>query len=243
MLEARRYRRAAEHLPSRLAPRRAIASAARRCRPSLRRVVAGRARGASTTPTRLGAAIGGAAARAAAARACATSRSRASRVAERLAHLRALLRRGVVSFDEAVARRRPRDGRRDAVRAARALQAGRGDVDAGRAVRRHRDRAARAGRPARTARRVRERAGARIARGAAVPLARAGGASPTWPRPRAAERRGRSRPRWPSSREACAPGRRALVLRELAGGWTLATDARGRGRPRGGCSPSRARRR
>ena len=39
------------------------------------------------------------------------------------------------SFDEAVAGRRPDDGRRDAVRAARALQARRGRLGAGRAVR------------------------------------------------------------------------------------------------------------
>ena len=61
-------------------------------------------------------------------------------VAERLrAPARPAAPRQRLDFDEAVARRRPRDGRGDAVRAARALQAGRGDLGPGRAVRRDRD--------------------------------------------------------------------------------------------------------
>ena len=43
-------------------------------------------------------------------------------------------------------------------------------------------------------------------------------------------------------RAAYAPGERGLVLRELAGGFTLATTPRPSPR-RGGCWPSRARRR
>ena len=59
---------------------------------------------------------------------CATSRSPRVSVAERLgAPARAAARAGRFTFDEAVARRRPHDRRGDAVRAARALQARRGD--------------------------------------------------------------------------------------------------------------------
>ena len=121
--------------------RTACATARRRCRRALRaHEPRRRGRRLQPAPARRGA-------RRPAARAAARSTSRTSTiprvtVAERLAHLRALLRRGAHDVRRGGPRRRPRDRRRDAVRAARALQAGRGDVDPGRAVRRDRDRAA-----------------------------------------------------------------------------------------------------
>ena len=96
MLEARRYRRAADHL----------ASAGRRGRPSLPLGAAAgraaarrssRARGAYD-PAQLGAAIGGLLRAAAAARAAPPVALPRVSVAERLAHLRALLRRGACSL-------------------------------------------------------------------------------------------------------------------------------------------------
>ena len=57
---------------------------------------------------------------------------------ERLAHLRALLRRGRFNFEEAVSRRRPRHRRDHAVRAARALQTRRSRLGAGGELRRDR---------------------------------------------------------------------------------------------------------
>jgi segregation and condensation protein A len=100
MLEARRYRRAAEHLSWRLRAEDGHRFRAAPLPPALRRADAGDV-AAVYDPARLGAAIG------------ALLRTpppldlrhmavpRVS-VAERLAHLRALLRRGTVSFDEAV---------------------------------------------------------------------------------------------------------------------------------------------
>ena len=102
MLEARRYRarRRAPRRPPR-ATRRACASARRRCRRGCARVTLDDAE----RRLRPGAARLGDRRPAAPCRprsTCATSRCRGSRVAERLAHLRALLRRGGASFDEAV---------------------------------------------------------------------------------------------------------------------------------------------
>src|SRR6185436_7419056 len=122
-------------------------------------------------------------------------------------------------------RGRPRHGRRDAVRPARAVQAGRGDVDAGGGLRRHRDRAAR--RPA--ARCPCPRGGRVTALG---PLARTLEALLFLsPEPVAVVDLAQAADCWPDEAEAalaelgeaCAPGARGLVLRELAGGWTLAT--------------------
>ena len=139
--------------------------------------------------------------------------------------------------------RRPRDRRHDAVRAARALQARRGDVGAGRAVRddRRRARASAAPAPSRDGGDARERPAADL-RGAAVPLARAGDASPTSPRRARSPRRG-ARQALEALAERLAEGERGLVLREIAGGYTLASRPRSPRRPRAGCWPSRARRR
>ena len=91
--------------------RRACATAARRCRPQLRRD------DSSTCEGGLRPAPAGRGARRAAAR-CRRAvdlapphDARASSVAERLAHLRALLRRGAYDLRRGGARRRPRDGR------------------------------------------------------------------------------------------------------------------------------------
>ena len=73
----------------------------------------------------------------------ATWRRRASSLSDRLAVLRGLLRRGALLLRRRGARRRPDDRRGDAVRAARALQARRGRLGAGRAVRRDHRRARR----------------------------------------------------------------------------------------------------
>ena len=91
----------------------------------------------------------------------ATWRCRASRSASASRTCASCCARGTFAFDEAVEGRRPRDRRGHAVRAARALQARRGELGAGRAVRR------------RSRWRRRDAAG-QDRRGAAVPLARAG---------------------------------------------------------------------
>ena len=222
MLEARRYRRAAEHLRGRLEaedgrplPLRAAAGVAARDR-------ARRAPRRSTSPP-------GSARRSAAC--CATRRRSTSRhlgqvprvsVAERLRILRSLLRAG--------ARRSTRRSRgADRVTVCMTLFAllelyKQGEATWDQAepfgeivIARAPSSAAPAGAEAR-----RERAGARR-RGAAVPLARAGAARRSWPRLRG-RRRGRRLRRWPS----CArPSRRATRPRaqaRSAGGWTLATD-------------------
>ena len=139
MLEAQRYRRAAEHLAARLAGEDGVRYRCAPLPPALRRTNLAEA-GAVYDPRRLGAALGGllrvpppltlghlTIPRV-------TTAERLDAPARAAAPRRDDVRRGGP-------RRRPRDGRRDAVRAAGALQAGRGDVDAGRAVRRHRDRA------------------------------------------------------------------------------------------------------
>ena len=140
LLDAHRYR-AAAGAPARAARRRrrAIGSARRRCRRALRRASLAEA-SAVYDPATLAAAIGELLDDPASRSTCATWSVPKVTVAERLAHLRALLRRGSFTFDEAVAQRRPGDGRGHAVRAARALQAGRADLDPGRAVRRDHDR-------------------------------------------------------------------------------------------------------
>jgi segregation and condensation protein A len=100
MLEARRYRRAAEHLARRLADEDGHRFRAAPLPRELRRAAAEDV-GAVYDPAQLGAAIGGL---------LRTPppldlRHRATprvTVAERLSHLRSLLRRGTVSFDEAV---------------------------------------------------------------------------------------------------------------------------------------------
>jgi segregation and condensation protein A len=86
MLEARRYRRAAEHLAARLAGEEGVRYRAAPLPPALRRTNLADA-GAVYDPRRLGAALGG-----------------LLRVPPKLslAHLRALLRLGATTFDEAV---------------------------------------------------------------------------------------------------------------------------------------------
>ena len=140
MLEAQRYRRAAEHLAARLAGEEGCATAARRCR---RRCAARTSPRPAPSTTRAGWAP-----RSAGCCACrravlghltvprVTTAERLDAPARPAAPRRHDVRRGRP-------RRRPGDRRRDAVRAARALQAGRGHVEPGRAVRRDRDRARR----------------------------------------------------------------------------------------------------
>ncbi len=100
MLEARRYRRAADHLAARLSGEDGVRYRAARLPASLRRTNLADA-GAVYDPRRLGAAVGG----------LLRVPPRLDlehvtvptiTVAERLSHLRGLLRRGACSFDEAV---------------------------------------------------------------------------------------------------------------------------------------------
>ena len=92
MLEARRYRRAAEHLAGGSPPSTAIASARRRRRRPCAASTS-RTRRRSTSPTRLGKAIGGLLRTPPPLSLRHVTIPRVS-VGERLAHLRALLRRG-----------------------------------------------------------------------------------------------------------------------------------------------------
>jgi len=100
MLEARRYRRAAEHLAHRLEGEDGHRFRAAPLPPELRRANADDV-AAVYDPARLGAAIGALLRTPPALDLRHIATPRVS-VAERLAHLRALLRRGTVSFDEAV---------------------------------------------------------------------------------------------------------------------------------------------
>jgi segregation and condensation protein A len=100
MLEARRYRRAAEHLAARLASEDGHRFRAAPLPPELRRPSYDGA-DACYDPAQLGAAIGGLLRMPAPISLRHLTVPRVS-VAERLEHLRALLRRGACSFDEAV---------------------------------------------------------------------------------------------------------------------------------------------
>jgi segregation and condensation protein A len=100
MLEARRYRRAAEHLAHRLECEDGHRFRAAPLPPELRRANADDV-AAVYNPAQLGAAIGALLRTPPALDLRHMATPRVS-VAERLAHLRALLRRGTVSFDEAV---------------------------------------------------------------------------------------------------------------------------------------------
>ncbi len=100
MLEARRYRRAAEHLARRLADEDGHRFRAAPLPPALRRVTYDDA-GAVYEPAQLGAAIGGLLRVPPPLRLDHLTVPRVT-VAERLSHLRSLLRRGACSFDEAV---------------------------------------------------------------------------------------------------------------------------------------------
>ncbi len=102
MLDARRYRAAATHLRELLAARAtACASAAPRRPRTCSSATVDRQDGGSRTPPRSAQALGRLL-RCRPRSACATSASPRVSLAERLAHLRALLRRGRFSFEEAV---------------------------------------------------------------------------------------------------------------------------------------------
>jgi segregation and condensation protein A len=100
MLEARRYRRAAEHLAARLAGEDGVRYRAAPLPPALRRTNLADA-GAVYDPRRLGAALGGLL-RVPPKLSLAHLTIPRVTTAERLTHLRALLRRGATTFDEAV---------------------------------------------------------------------------------------------------------------------------------------------
>ncbi len=254
MLDARRYRAAAAHLGELLAAeqgvrfrRRAAAArtcAARSCAPAEGSqdpsCSARRSDGCCTCRPRS---------------TCATSRVPRVSVAERLAHLRGLLRRGAFSFDEAV---RGADRMTVAVTLFALLELyKRGEADweqqesfgeiavrglvreapgpplalAAGAARRARRVSAPAQEPPRRSpadradrvtiprRCPRSRAPSR--RCCSSPPTRS--ASPSWPTPRRPAR-APSRPRWRCSARSTRPGRRGMQLRELAGGFTFASD-------------------
>ena len=100
MLEAQRYRRAAEHLSVRLAHEDGVRYRSVRLPPALRRTNLAEA-GAVYDPRRLGAALGGLLRVPPQLSLGHLTVPRVS-TAERLTHLRALLRRGATTFDEAV---------------------------------------------------------------------------------------------------------------------------------------------
>jgi segregation and condensation protein A len=101
MLEARRYRRAADHLAHRLAAEEGHRFRTAPLPAALRKVVPDEAAHGVYDPARLGAAIGDLLRTPPAIELGHLTVPRVT-VAERLAHLRALLRRGGCSFDEAV---------------------------------------------------------------------------------------------------------------------------------------------
>ena len=100
MLEAQRYRRAAEHLAARLAGEAGVRYRCAPLPPALRRTNLADA-GAVYNPRRLGAALGGLLRVPPRLSLGHLSTPRVT-TAERLTHLRALLRRGATTFDEAV---------------------------------------------------------------------------------------------------------------------------------------------
>jgi segregation and condensation protein A len=100
MLDARRYRHAAEHLSSRLAGEHGLRYRSAPLPPALRRANLAEA-GAVYDPRRLGVALGGLLRVPAELRLDHLTVPRVT-TAARLAHLRALLRRGATTFDEAV---------------------------------------------------------------------------------------------------------------------------------------------
>ena len=100
MLEAQRYRRAAEHLAARLAGEDGVRYRCAPLPPALRRTNLAEA-GAVYDPRRLGSALGGLLRMPPPLSLAHLTVPRVT-IAERLAHLRALLRRGATTFDEAV---------------------------------------------------------------------------------------------------------------------------------------------
>jgi segregation and condensation protein A len=101
MLEAKRYRAAADHLRERLEGEHGVRYRAAALPPWLRRSTIDEAAEAVYAPKRLGAAIGGLLRHPPEVSLVHLTIPRVS-VAERLGHLRSLLRRGATSFDEAV---------------------------------------------------------------------------------------------------------------------------------------------
>jgi segregation and condensation protein A len=101
MLEARRYRRAADHLAARLAAEEGHRFRAAPLPPALRRTVLDEIAPGAYDPARLGVAIGGLLREPPPLELGHMAMPRVS-VGERLAHLRALLRGGACSFDDAV---------------------------------------------------------------------------------------------------------------------------------------------
>jgi segregation and condensation protein A len=101
MLEARRYRRAADHLADRLEAEDGYRFRAAPLPPQLRRVELGEAAAGAYDAAQLGAALGGLLRRPPPLELRHMGPPRVS-VAERLAHLRSLLRGGACSFDDAV---------------------------------------------------------------------------------------------------------------------------------------------
>ncbi len=100
MLEAQRYRRAAEHLAARLAGEEGVRYRSALLPPALRRTNLAEA-GAVYNPRRLGAALGGLLRTPPALSLGHLTIARVT-TAERMTHLRALLLRGATTFDEAV---------------------------------------------------------------------------------------------------------------------------------------------
>ncbi len=100
MLEAQRYRRAAEHIAARLAGQEGVRYRSAPLPPALRRAHLAEA-GAVYNPRRLGAALGGLLRTPPQLELTHLTVPRVT-TAERLEHLRALLRRGATTFDEAV---------------------------------------------------------------------------------------------------------------------------------------------
>ena len=221
MLAARRYRRAADELTARLAAEQRLSLPVGAAAAAPRARAAGGARRPSTTRRGWRGARRPAAAPAAASTWATCTSPRVS-VAARLEHLRGLLRRGVVRLRGGGPGRRSRDRGHDAVRAARAVQAGRGVLGPGRAVRRdpgERAHGRRAG--AAEGRGMRELGSQCSRRCCSSPPTRC--PCPSWPTPRRPPR-ARSSSRWPACARTTREGWRGIVLREVAGGFTLASD-------------------
>ena len=243
MLEARRYRRAADHLAARLAgeARRAL-PLARRCRPTLRRTNLADA-GAVYDPRRLGAALGGLLRVPPKLDLAARHRPARSRSPSASTHLRALLRaRRRARFDEAV---RGADRVTVAVTLFALLELykqGEATWTQDDAVRRHRDRRARVRRRAARRRPWRVSELAQDRRGAAVPHRPT--RSPRADLAEAAELRAStsSPTRWPSSIARTRPAS-AGCSSSASPAASRSRPIRSPRRPRGGCWPSRARRR
>ncbi len=264
MLDARRYRAAAAHLRRAARRRAGVRFREAPLPPSLRRAIAAGRRAAPTTPELLGAALGRLLLMPPADRPAPHRRRRGSPSPSASPTCASCCAAARFSFEEAVARRRPHDGRGDAVRAARAVQARRGRAGsstrpsarspsratharAGACAARRRRRAARPGERRRAGRRCRSgvegdrRAGAHR-RGAAVPLRRPAQRRPSWPRR-------------PGGEGASAAPRSALLARAVrarAARASCCASSAAAGRspatrsprtPRGGCSAGRGWRR